>query len=285
MMVWNVLIQADTLTSSPQRMKGPHRYGVTFSLLVIALMLSMTPGPANAAIVGLRHQNPVSKTADVTTPLKPLEAPTVDQVMHRMKSEPVVTTDLFEQVQTAIDEQEYLKALASLRQLEAQYPNSPTIQEWLAVVHTQLQDYGQALIHYRRVLAIEPQRPMIWYALGEVWQGMEQPDEAITAYQKAIELWPKNPMFYTALADAYRQTQQWEAAKLQFETAIQLDQDYAAAYLGLGRLYEDQQHPDQAMSYYQLFIEKAPPTDAQLSQTIERLEVLKHQQLTTPTKP
>jgi tetratricopeptide (TPR) repeat protein len=107
------------------------------------------------------------------------------------------------------------------------------------------------------IKADEADGPM-YAALATIYQHENACSKAIPYYQKALQLDTKNSAVLPALAACQAKTGDVNDAVITYEQAVAMNPAAQAEYKALGDLYTKQNKPQQALSMYRKYLEKAP---------------------------
>jgi tetratricopeptide (TPR) repeat protein len=86
-----------------------------------------------------------------------------------------------------------------------------------------------------------------------------RPFEAIPALERAVELRPESSVAHNLLGNVYALADLPEAALAEYEAAVRLDDSSAEAVYNLAQTLEQLGRTDEAVPWYQRFVEIAPP--------------------------
>jgi tetratricopeptide (TPR) repeat protein len=86
----------------------------------------------------------------------------------------------------------------------------------------------------------------------------DRPETALEAYQKAIDMKPTRAEPFAGRGLAYLDMGQPGMAEAEFKQALRLDPRYGEAIMGLAETYRALGRKDEAIEYYQLYLEELP---------------------------
>ena len=153
------------------------------------------------------------------------------------------------------------------------------------------EDLENAYLHSVRALSYSPEIDFLWVNLGAVYSRAGNQGASAAAYRTALQINPasaqamnnlmvlhlrrgekelahywarqikqyrtRNPYFHAALGEQAETDGNLQQAVRHYEAAIQRKKDDPELYYRLGRLHGELQHPDQAVKYLQLAVDKA----------------------------
>ena len=168
---------------------------------------------------------------------------------------------------------------------------NPLARLYLATAQEKLKDWRQAIKTYQEAVEIGVATDQILSRLGKAYLRVQEINKAISAMEKASTMNPTDLDNLSNLGIAYLQSNRLpeaekafkaivvqddryaaaynglglvaiqrgdgDTARPNFEKAIQLDPQQAEPLLNLGLLYQNTGHKEQALHYFNLFLEKA----------------------------
>ncbi len=177
--------------------------------------------------------------------------------------------------QLDLDRENYMPALENLRWVVEKKPDSLEAYRMLAKTHEGLKDYGQAILYYKKALELQAHDTNLLVGYGNVARQVGDLNQAEQAYTMARKAAPDNAMVRYNLASVYNMTNKLEDSLAEYRAAVELNPGFAESYYGMGNTLEKQKKYTEAISVYQQFLEKAPPTSSYVPMAKERIEVLK----------
>ena len=142
-------------------------------------------------------------------------------------------------------------ALASIKALNASFPNQPILFNIAGACYQGLGDLNSAVKMFKTVIKISPNYAEAHFNLGVVFQDMDNKYEAIQSYNKAIALMPKYPNAFNNLGNIFLSLGQFEKAIESFEWAIAHQHDHAEAHNNLGNAFYESLNPEKAILSFQ----------------------------------
>jgi tetratricopeptide (TPR) repeat protein len=137
----------------------------------------------------------------------------------------------------------------------------------------------KAIKELERVVKDAPDDDLAWTFLGDVYYDANKVDTAIKSYKKATELNDKNFFAWFHLGRAYEDDKRkYEEAERCYQKAIQVRADPPAEiFLRLGMLHDVDalDHPEEAIKYYQMFLDNGGDVSGDYDWVPGRIEELK----------
>ena len=196
------------------------------------------------------------------------------------------------EVEHLMNRKEFVRSAQLMEQGLKQDPTNPLGMIYLAASYEGLGKYSDAIQIYEKAVSMHLETDQIFSRLGRDYLRTHQLDKAVYAMQRASELNPTDLDNLRNLGTANLQLGRLEearkafesitvqsdnyapafnglglvaiaqgdadAARLNFQKAIQADPSEAEPLLNLGLLYQKAGQKQQALHYYQLFLQKAP---------------------------
>ncbi len=205
----------------------------------------------------------------------------------------VEVLEVMEKTGQMMNHDRFQEALPSLVRAIELDPHNPMLYSRLALCYERTGQYRKAMAVYRESIERDLTSDTTYSELGELHVRMGQIKEAISAMEQASKMNPANLQNLTNLANAYLQSGkpqdaertlaavlaqrpshaeahnlmgillisrgQAVAARTHFEQAVAGDPELAEPYMNLGLLAQNAGQTAEAIKYYSLFLEKAPP--------------------------
>ena len=205
----------------------------------------------------------------------------------------VEVLEVMEKTGQMMNHDRFQEALPSLVRAIELDPHNPMLYSRLALCYERTGQYRKAMAVYQESIERDVTSDTTYSELGELHVRMGQIKEAISAMEQASKMNPANLQNLTNLANAYLQSGrpqdaertlaaalaqrpshaeahnlmgillvsrgQAQAARTHFEQAVAGDPELAEPYMNLGLLAQNAGQTAEAIKYYSLFLEKAPP--------------------------
>lgn len=104
-------------------------------------------------------------------------------------------SQLVQELETALNNDNYSKALQAGQQLIANYPNDADSYLLTGEVFSGMENWGKAIEHYEKALSISPNDANAYFLLGDAYEQKDDFQSARQQYQIARKLEPTNSIF------------------------------------------------------------------------------------------
>jgi tetratricopeptide (TPR) repeat protein len=165
----------------------------------------------------------------------------------------------FVKAEKAIDEKDYLQAVALLREILGE--DEKDYQSWseLGTVYLMQRNFDQAEGAYVRATETNPAFFLSFFNLGRLRLAQKKFDTAVEPLTQAVKLKPESPEANYLLGEAYLQLKKGSKAVVYLYEALKLDPiGMAEAHLRLAALYNGAGMKDKAAAEYEQFLKKKP---------------------------
>jgi len=201
--------------------------------------------------------------------------------------------EVMEKTGQLMNHDRFSEAIPSLVRVVALDPQNPMLYSRLALAYERTGQYRKAMGTYREAIEKNVSNDATYAELGELHIRLGEMEQAIAAMEQASKLNASNLQNLTNLANAYMQSGkpkdaertlaavlaqnanhaaahnlmgvllitkgQAAAARGHFEQAVAGDPELAEPYMNLGLLAQNAGQTAEAIRYYSMFLEKAPP--------------------------
>jgi len=155
----------------------------------------------------------------------------------------------------AIARGDYHAAIATLRQIIAQYPLE-TEAYWRLGRLLHGEEQPEEAVHVlQQGLAVDPDAKDLYNGLGVNYLALGRYDEAIRAHRHYVELAPLEPNAHDSLGMSYQRCGRYDQAIEEYAGAVALDAEFEPAIIHLGDAYFQQGRYREAIHQYQRYIE------------------------------
>jgi arylsulfatase A-like enzyme/Tfp pilus assembly protein PilF len=165
---------------------------------------------------------------------------------------------VFEEANTASNENRSDEAIAKLKDLTARDPGNPVFRGSLAHALRKAGRLREAIPLYRQAVAIAPDDADAWYNLAIALQEAGLNQEAGAAIRESVRRDPQRPEAHNALGIAYLSERNPQAAEAEFAKAIEIDPRNARALTNLGNVHRGAGKLDDAAREYDRALAIAP---------------------------
>jgi superkiller protein 3 len=119
---------------------------------------------------------------------------------------------------------------------------------------------AQAITIYQTVTQKDPNNYQAFYQLGQVLEKKGSPEKALLAYNKAVKLNPDSPEsseIYNTMGNIFKKKEKLDAALKAYQNAMRVDPEYPFSYYNIASLFEEVGKKEEAITFYQRFIDIA----------------------------
>ena len=167
-------------------------------------------------------------------------------------------------------------AVGTLQRGSYELEDNLTIAHLLARVYIEDQRWDDAIVELERVLEGEPENYDAYYDLGHVYFELGDYETAIDNFENVIsyEQNQNNELLYYALAQAYEANNQIDKAISNYLKAIAVNDKFTLAYKKVGILFLAREDFEDAMEYFENYIEFDIPQEEKdsVQKLIERVK-------------
>ncbi len=167
-------------------------------------------------------------------------------------------------------------ALGTLQRGSYELEDNLTIAHLLARVYIEDQRWDDAIVELERVLDGEPENYDAYYDLGHVYFELGDYETAIDNFENVIsyEQNQNNELLYYALAQAYEANNQIDKAISNYLKAIAVNDKFVLAYKKVGILFLARNDYDDAIEYFENYLEFDIPDEEKdsINKLIERVK-------------
>jgi choline-sulfatase len=222
----------------------------------------------------------------------------------------VGTLSAMQQYEYLFKEKSYAQAARIMEKAVRMDPENPLARLCLGRAQEKLENWSKAIETYRGAVELGVATDLIFTRLGKVYLQMHDLKNAVPAMERATEINPTDLDNFYNLGNAYLTFKNADKAEKAFKAILIQDESYAGAYKGLGLaavqrgdksgarsnfekaieldpeevepllhlglLYKSNGNRQEALRYFTLFLEKAPPANygpllPQVRKSIEEL--------------
>jgi protein O-mannosyl-transferase len=108
------------------------------------------------------------------------------------------------------------------------------------------------------------------YNLGTELKNVGRLDQARLEWERTVELNPRHSQALNQLGSIWFLKKDYEKAEYYYLSAVQADRDNVEACYNLAMTFELKGNREQALFYYERFLQKAPPEFHDLAMTVTR---------------
>jgi tetratricopeptide (TPR) repeat protein len=166
------------------------------------------------------------------------------------------------------------EAIAAYREVQAQHPDMPEVHYNLGTIYARQEKWPEAEGAYEKAVELAPENAQAQVLLAEVHRRMGRTDEAVAAIEKLVAKNPDDPKLRFELGVFYQKARRDEEAFASFEEVRKRDPGNVDVLYLLGTLSLNLGRIDQARSYLQSYLDKAPadgPYRATASELLAKL--------------
>ena len=158
-------------------------------------------------------------------------------------------------------------AVGTLQRASYELESNLTIAHLLARVYIEDQRWDDAISELERVLDGEPENYDAYYDLGHVYFELGDYETAIDNFENVIayEQNQNNELLYYALAQAYEANNQIDKAISNYLKAIAVNDKFTLAYKKVGILFLAREDYDDAIEYFENYLEFDIPDEEKVS--------------------
>jgi len=167
-------------------------------------------------------------------------------------------TNYFNQGISFLQNNDYLNALANLKEALQINPNHFDALQLSGLLESQLNNNEQAIVLFLKALEINQSNPHVYNNCGLVYEKLEDWKSAGDCYLKALILKPDFAQAHNNFAGVQRQLHNTEQALASYDLAIQFDQKFADPHYNKANVLRELRQLDQAYLHYKLAIELNP---------------------------
>lgn len=143
---------------------------------------------------------------------------------------------LEDRARTAVEGEEYPRALSALIEAAKYAPENIDVQIELGTVELQMSLWEDAVTTFQKVLQLRPNDPPALYNLGRAFMGLSRFEDARQQFAHYAELRPDSGPDHCALGMTLAALERVPEARQQFERSIALAPDQTESYFRLGLL-------------------------------------------------
>lgn len=171
-------------------------------------------------------------------------------------------------------QKEYLKAIDILRFGISKHKDNALLHHYLARILIDDLQYDIAIDELDKVLELEPSNYDAYYDLANAYFKLGNFDGAIDNYENVVEHITNNEILYFNLAQAYEANDEREKAFTNYLKASCVNEKFFLAYKPLGLLSLSFGRKEDALEYFEKYIEFDIPEEEKTSieKTIKRLK-------------
>jgi tetratricopeptide (TPR) repeat protein len=126
---------------------------------------------------------------------------------------------------------------------------------------------------FQQALQMDPNDPKVLFRMGNTYRELKKLDQAISAYRRALNADPRNATIRNNLGVVYMEKGEYAKAAAEFKKVLDIDPNYTNAILNLGILYDERLGDrDQALRYYQMYVQKQGPRAKEVQRWIDDLQ-------------
>lgn len=182
-----------------------------------------------------------------------LDNPLVNERMARIE-----TSALIRLGKDYVNDRQLDKAERAFQDALAQFPESASINNELALVYDVQGKNQLAATYYRNALNLKPDNAALNINLAQVLIRLREYEEAAKCLDHAIEIEPDNADAHYNRGVVYSTQRDVTREQACYEKAIEIRADHAQALFRMGRIYERQPDLQQAKTYYERALNAAP---------------------------
>lgn len=151
------------------------------------------------------------------------------------------------------------QAIATLREVLRQNPNSVDAMRFLAVAYWQEKNLpADAQAWLRRAVALAPDFLGAWLTLGAVTLDFNKEQEAIAAYRQAARIAPSDPRPWSGLGSAFARAGDTEQSAQAYQKAVELQPSSANLHMSLAHSLKTLGQQEAAVASYRRAIKERP---------------------------
>lgn len=142
---------------------------------------------------------------------------------------------LFDAFRDFLIDQDYERAVDTLRDLGAEFPDDHHLRGYLGLrFYLNLQRYDEAVEQFEHALQLRPRWPQAYNFLGHVALAKEDHATADQAFRRYLELAPNQPQAYCSLGDLCRSLGRHAEAAAYYEQVLERDPDFFGGWIRPG---------------------------------------------------
>ncbi|MDE1192759.1 MAG: hypothetical protein PW786_11555 [Arachidicoccus sp.] len=146
------------------------------------------------------------------------------------------------------------KALAIIKNAEANYPDNAILLKDDAVINTFKKDYINAIASGQKLVSLPDADEQAYQILGSAYTASSKYQEALHVYQQGIRHFPKSSLLYSELGSTLMDNNQPGKAAYAWEKGIQINPSISSNYYFLAKYYAINHNPLWSVLYGEIFI-------------------------------
>jgi tetratricopeptide (TPR) repeat protein len=166
--------------------------------------------------------------------------------------------ELSEVAETAIDQQDYVRAQGAIEQLVTEAPHLAEAHERLGRVFQLQGRLAEAEAAYRQALALDPEYVSALIGLGEIEATLGRHEAALQRFDTAIEIDPRQARAHVAQGHVLEALGRTDQALAAYFRTLELDPSAAPVILRIATIQLARSQPDQALARLDQALELAP---------------------------
>lgn len=181
----------------------------------------------------------------------------------------------FNQGTTFQNQKNFPKAIEAYAEVLKIDPNYAEAYNNLGIIYNQMGNFEKAVFHLQKAIAANPNYFKSYNNLGVILYENGHFEEAANQFWKAIEIHAKNMESYVNLALVSRKQKNLELAQKILQQAFSIDPKSPEVSYHLGLVAEEKGDYQEAIEYYQRFLQLSSRQDNSLAQKVkEHMEQL-----------
>jgi Flp pilus assembly protein TadD len=163
-------------------------------------------------------------------------------------------TQLRDQARTLLQQGDFEKAIATLKQAKQTYPSDKEVLKDLTYASYLNRDFGAAIETGKQLVERPDADPQSFQMLGMAYKSIAATREATRLYKTALQKFPNSGVIYNEYGELFAMDQHLDDAAEQWEKGIEADPNYSSNYYNAAMYYNRAQNWLKTILYGETFM-------------------------------
>ena len=166
--------------------------------------------------------------------------------------------DELDQIRELIQNEEWVKAIASIEKKIETNPMNAELYFWLGNSLREIKQIKKSIVAFLKSIELNPNNYSVWNNLGFSYSENQQYKKSIEAYLKATEIRPNDEVLWNNLGISYRNAKETDKSIEAFLKATEIKSDNEVSWNILGDIYNEIEKNEESIEAYQKAIDIKP---------------------------